>query len=323
MLRCVDIAVCKYRNFYSRFDRRHCVMLRNPKIHVRTRAAVYAKSLNAAVFCDYRDPHAVLVVAIPASARLQRHRRRDGAHHGVQDACNQRFVLHQGGTRETIANFLGGTSHVDVDDFGAGVHIPERRVSHHLRIEARDLHHTRTRLAGVVHAQPRLLGVPQPRVGGEHFGGGEARAEAAAQESKRSVGDAGHGRENDVGRQDIRADFDRHHFACVAASPAHTRFLSAPRRHTSISNPSASLPGSKISRTASARSPGASMCTVALPIYSDGSNSRSATRVPKRLASVTRSSGYGCKCAAVFMMLARTRSVPLAPGSPVTPHCRN
>ncbi len=44
---------------------------------------------------------------------------------------------------------------------------------------------------------------------------------------------------------------------------------------------------------------------------------------PKRLASVTRSSGYGCNCAAVFRMLARTRSVPLALGSPVTPHWRS
>ena len=65
------------------------------------------------------------------------------------------------------------------------------------------------------------------------------------------------------------------------------------------------------------------MRTVGLPRYSEGSKSRVPMRVPKRLASVTRSSGYGCNCGAVLRMLARTRSVPTAFGSPVTPHCRN
>src|SRR5665213_955804 len=165
------------------------------------RVRPWMASAAMAVFGNSCNARAILVIRIPACAGLQGHGRRDCLYNASQNARDQFLVLQQRGTRQSIADFLGGTTHIDVDDLGA-----------------------------------------------EHFRGGEARAETAAENSKRSVGHAGHGREQDVGRQRIGTYLDAHRVGTAGAlSFAHENFLSAPRRHTSISNPSALFPGSRMS----------------------------------------------------------------------------
>ena len=178
----------------------------------------------SSAICAMRTPF--LWLRIPTGARLQRHRhRRRRARRGMQDARNQRLVLQQRGSREPVAHLLGRTAHVDVDDLGAGIDVAARGLGHHQRIETGDLHHARAGLAAMIHATSRFRRVPQPHVGAEHFRCGEAGAESAAQNAKRTIGDSRHGREHDIGAQDVRSDSDGHGFVCGAASSAHATLL--------------------------------------------------------------------------------------------------
>src|ERR1700678_2708348 len=255
------------------------------------------KCLNTVAFRYSCDANAVLVVAVPSGACFQCDRHSDRPYHAVQNSCNQLLVLQQGGSCQTIADFFCGAAHVDIDDLRAGIHVAALRLGHHRGIEAGDLHDTRAGLARMVHAPARFRRVPQPHIGAEHLRRGKSCAKTPAENAKGTVGNACHGRKQDDGRQFVRADlhgtWDRglHRPACGATSLAQETFRSTPRRHTSISNPSAFLPGSKIAKVASTRSPGASSFAVGLPRYSAGSKSRLPMFLPKRSASITRNKG--------------------------------
>ena len=175
--------------------------------------------------------------------------------------------LQQRRAGEPVADFLGRTAHVDVDDLCArhrrcaARRPPSSAGSKPAICTTRGLGSPR-----VIHAPARFRRVPQPHIGGQHFRGGEPGAELAAQHAKRPVGHSGHRREHDVGAQHVGSDLAGSSWLRLRRSIARrsANFLSTPRRHTSISNPSASLPGSRMSSVASARSPGASMRAVGL-----------------------------------------------------------
>jgi hypothetical protein len=55
--------------------------------------------------------------------------------------------------------------------------------------------------------------VPQALVGGDHLGGGKAGSEAAAQDAKRAISDAGHGRQHGARRDLPGTDLEAHRSA--------------------------------------------------------------------------------------------------------------
>ena len=167
-----------------------------------------------------------------------------------------------------LQTFLAGQPMLMSMICGAGIDIAPRSIGHHRRIEAGDLHHARAGFAGMVHAAARFRRVPQAHVGAEHFRGGESGAEAPAQNAKRTVGHARHGREQDVGRQRIGTDLDGSSLGlgCGASSfgarNSSDRRRAGTRRFRILPR---FCPGSRISKVASARSPGASSRRSACP----------------------------------------------------------
>jgi hypothetical protein len=69
-------------------------------------------------------------------------------HHGLEDACDQRLVLHQRRAGHHVADLLGRAAHVDVDDLRAAIDVVARGFGHHGRIGAGDLHRDRIHFAG-------------------------------------------------------------------------------------------------------------------------------------------------------------------------------
>lgn len=100
----------------------------------------------------------------------------------------------------------GRTPHVDVDDLCAVIDVVARRIGQHLRVVTGDLHGDRRGFAVVVHAQARLARVPQFRIGDGHFRDREPRTQLFAELPERLVGHAGHGREDQVRDDGMRAD---------------------------------------------------------------------------------------------------------------------
>jgi hypothetical protein len=94
-------------------------------------------------------------------------------HDGLEDAGDQRLVLHQRGAGHHVADLLGRAAHVDVDDLGAAVDVVAGGLGHHGRIGAGDLHGDRVNLAVVVGAPLGLGAAVEQGVGGDHLGDGE------------------------------------------------------------------------------------------------------------------------------------------------------
>ena len=140
--------------------------------------------------------------------------------------CYQLLILQQRRAGQAIADFLGRTTHVDIDDLRTGIDVAARRLGHHRRIVSGDLHDARARLAGMVHAPARFRRVPQAHVGAEHLGCSKSRAKSPAENAKGAIGDARHGREQHDGGQQVGSDLQgwrhrgAHCLACGAASAA-------------------------------------------------------------------------------------------------------
>ena len=121
------------------------------------------------------------MLRVPPGAYLQRDGNIYRADHGIEYPANQRLILQQRGTRHHVADFLGRTAHVDIDDLRALRHVVASRFSHHRRVRARDLHRDRIDFAFVIGAATRLFRPPQQRVARYHFGHRHAGAHALAQ----------------------------------------------------------------------------------------------------------------------------------------------
>ncbi|NYH13862.1 hypothetical protein GGD41_001090 [Paraburkholderia bryophila] len=166
---------------------------------------------NAGVFGQMRDAQRIFIVAIPAGTDFQcdGHRVGPDAHradHRLDNALHQRLVLQKRRAGRDIADLLGRTAHVDVNDLRTVRDVVARGLGHHERIGAGDLHGDRLDLAGMVGAAHGLFAFPQLRVRGDHFRHRIARAQPFAQLPERPVGHARHGSDEQVITQIVGAE---------------------------------------------------------------------------------------------------------------------
>ncbi len=162
--------------------------------------------LNPGGFGDFGDIHRIAVVLVPAGADFQCDGHIDGFDHRVQNLAHQFFILQQRRTGHHIADFLGRTAHVDVDDLRAMIHIVPRRLRQHLRIRADDLHRNRLHLTLVIGAAQGLFRAIQQRIRRHHLAHRHPRPHALAQHAKRTIRHPRHGRDNKIIFKLIRAD---------------------------------------------------------------------------------------------------------------------
>src|SRR5690606_16967760 len=94
-------------------------------------------------------------------------------------------------------------------DLRAGIDVEARGLRPHRGIAAGDLYRARLGLAGVIDATRGLDAVPQARIRRRHLGDRVARAESSAELTKRTIGDAGHRRDEYRVRQRERAELHR------------------------------------------------------------------------------------------------------------------
>ncbi len=171
--------------------------------------AMHGQRGDAAVFGDAGDQRAIAVVAVPPGADLERDRHVHRTDHRAEDAGDQVLIAHQRRAGPGVADFLGRTAHVDVDDLRTVVHVVAGRLGQLLRLGAGDLHADRVRLTGMVHAVQRFAGIPEARVGDGHLRGGQARAQLFAQQAEGLVGDTGHRCQHHVGLDVVGANLHR------------------------------------------------------------------------------------------------------------------
>src|SRR5437879_5212870 len=146
-LRRGDVAVREHRNAQLRLDGADRVVLGGPCVEIRACAPVDRERGDATTFRDARDLHAVRVLAVPASADLERHRHVHGAHYGMQYPRHQRLIPEQRRAAQPAADFLGRTAHVHVDDLGAEGDVGARSRGERRRVCAGELHQARLGLA--------------------------------------------------------------------------------------------------------------------------------------------------------------------------------
>jgi len=164
LLRCGDVAIGHHRDMHRSFDSGNGVVLGLTLVALLACSTVHGQHLHPGTFKSTRQPHRVLVRLAPAGAHFECHRHiawRTSRNHGLHDGQGQRFVLHQRRAGPLVANFLGGATHVDIDDLRTALDVVDSRLGHHLRIGAGNLHGNGARLAIVIGAPRSLECVPQ------------------------------------------------------------------------------------------------------------------------------------------------------------------
>ena len=141
---------------------------------------------------------------------------RTALHDRRQDARDERLVLQQRRAGPRVADLLRGAAHVDVDDLRAVLDGVPRGGRERLRIGARDLHADRRRLAFVIEPLRALARAPQTRIRRRHLRHRIPGAEPLAQQAKRLVRDAGHGRQDQRRIDGVRADAHAGRSGCGA-----------------------------------------------------------------------------------------------------------
>ncbi len=126
LLRRGDISVGKHWNPDSGSDIADRLVLGVALVEVRARAAVHRQSLNAAGLGDLCDLRPISRCVIPTSANLERHWHVHCANNRFENMGHERFVFEQRGATELPANLFGGTTHVDINDLRAEVHVEAR-----------------------------------------------------------------------------------------------------------------------------------------------------------------------------------------------------
>ena len=142
-----------------------------------------------------RDVGRIEAVIVPAEPHLDRDRQRRRAHNGLDQPLRQVRHAHQGRAGKAVGHALGRAAEIDVDDVGARVLGDLRR-----RAPSTAL---RSRRAAPCAAGPgdaaslrRMSSLPTPeRAAGDHLRDDEPGAISRGQPAHRSVGDAGHRRE--------------------------------------------------------------------------------------------------------------------------------
>ena len=196
LARAVDVAVGDDRDLHGGLDRGHRLVLGLALVALLARAAVDGQHLHASGLGGARDHRGVPGRVAPAGAHLQRHGhalRFAKPPDRLDDLQRERLVLHQRRTGPLVADLLGRTAHVDVDDLRATVDVVARGLGHHLGVGAGDLDRDRARLAAMVGTARGLEGVAQVGTRGHHLADGVAGTELLAQAAERSVRHTRHG----------------------------------------------------------------------------------------------------------------------------------
>ncbi|MNT14089.1 hypothetical protein D3C72_1490810 [compost metagenome] len=175
-------------------------------VAIGTRAAVQGQHLDAGLLGDAGDGQGILVGTVPARAKFQGDGHVDGVDDGVQYLFDQAFILQQGRTAPAVAHLFHGATHVDVDDLCAPVHIELGAVGQVLRIGAGDLHGFRLHFTFMVRAARAFFRRPQARIRRRHLRHGVAGTQLLAQLAERPIRHAGHGSDENVIAQNVRAD---------------------------------------------------------------------------------------------------------------------
>lgn len=172
---------------------------------------MHGEGADAGVFSDFRNAQCIAVVMVPAGADFQGDRDRHGGNHRSKDLGDQALVAHQRRTGGLVADLLGRTTHVDVDDLCAKLNVGTRGIGQHLRVGAGDLNAAWFVFVAMNEPLLGLAALPQAGVAGNHLGNCHARAQPPAQAAKGLIGDAGHGREDQGIGQPVRANGYRRH----------------------------------------------------------------------------------------------------------------
>lgn len=120
---------------------------------VSTRAPMNRQCGDSTVFCDLRDSHSISALWGWSGADLEGHRHTDCLNDGIENVSHQRLVLQQGGAGSLIADFLCGTTHVDINDLRAGRDIVGGCFGQPFGVTSRDLDGDGRHLTGMVSAQ--------------------------------------------------------------------------------------------------------------------------------------------------------------------------
>ncbi len=131
---------------------------------------------------------------IPAEPHFHRHRHFDSAHNRANKADREIEIAHQGRTRETAGNTLGGTAHVDVDHHRPRSLGTSSAFRHRLGPAARNLHDM-MRDPRAFRPQGRRWIAIKVKVRIKHFRDRERSAETLRRATHAEVRDTGHGGE--------------------------------------------------------------------------------------------------------------------------------
>ena len=93
---------------------------------------MHCQRRDAGLFGDAGDGRAILVLAVPAGADLQRHRHIHRGDHGLENVRDQPLIAHQRRTGGLVADLLCRATHVDIDDLCAQLDVALRRFGEHL-----------------------------------------------------------------------------------------------------------------------------------------------------------------------------------------------
>jgi hypothetical protein len=177
-------------------------------VELLARAAVHRHKLHACRLRLAGELGRVEARMVPSQPHLEGHRDGDGLDRGDDQVEREIWLAHQGGAGQATGHFLGGATHVDVDDGGACGLCQASGLSHPVRIATGDLDDM-----GI---DPLALGAesgfrfaPDIIVGGDHFRDDEGGSEASRDPSHADIRDSGHGREKGATGNRERSDHQR------------------------------------------------------------------------------------------------------------------
>jgi hypothetical protein len=115
---------------------------------------------NTGIFRKTCNTHSIALFGVPAGTKFQCDGKVHCGYDGVQNVGYKLLIFEQGRSCGFFANFLGGATHIDINNLGAVGSIQARCFRHHFRIASGDLYRNRFSFAGVIHPQAAFSAAP-------------------------------------------------------------------------------------------------------------------------------------------------------------------
>ena len=202
----VDVAVGNDRDAGLLLHRRNQLIAGRASVHLLTGAAMDGQRGHPGLFSNPGNAQDVFLAIGVAQPGFQGHRHVHRSDHGVEQALDQRLILQQGRTGQTVADFFDWAAHVDVHDLGTVGHLKPRRLGQFDRVGPGDLCRDGGDFPVKIGTKQAFLPGIQGLVGGHHFADRMACAQPLAQGAKWPVGDARHGGHHQAIGQGVRTD---------------------------------------------------------------------------------------------------------------------